>query len=105
MKKIKLLSLGCAAVLSLGFTAQASSAHASVPVEPQAITQAADQIFVIKKLAFTTKSSIWVTEVRNGKTYSGYLYNRGTTDNNKTSTFSGYLQTGPYAPINQSPEK
>ncbi|REB07855.1 hypothetical protein DVB69_07655 [Sporosarcina sp. BI001-red] len=69
------------------------------------MTAEIESIFVIKQLAYTTKISVWVTEVRNGKTYSGYLYNRGTTDNNRTSTFSGYLKTGPYAPTSQNLEK
>lgn len=106
MKKFKLLSLSLVATLSLGFTSQIASAQMTEIIETQPITQVADEIFVRKVVPFTTEPTRWATEVRNGKTYSGLLYNRGVADKDgRTVAFTGYLIAGPHAPNVQDSEK
>ncbi|MDW0113861.1 hypothetical protein QT711_11740 [Sporosarcina saromensis] len=95
MKKIKVLSLSLIAALCLGLSAPFSSVQASDNVNAQ-ITPMADRIFVEQLKAPTYTSAIWVTEVRNGKTYSGYLYNRGFHPTNGYSIFNGWLDAAPY---------
>ena len=76
MKKFKILSFSLIAALSLGLSVQVSNVQASESVVPL-VTQAADEIYVSRTVPFTHTSAMWVTETRNGKTYSGYIYNRG----------------------------
>ena len=95
MRKFKMLSFSLIAALSLGVSVQGSNVQASesgVPI----IAQASDEIFVSRTVPFTHTSAMWVTETRNGKTYSGYLYNRGTDTTGYLSIFTGYLKVGPY---------
>lgn len=95
MKKFKVLSFSFVAALCLGFSAPFSNVQASDNVETQ-ITPVADRIFVERLENPTHKSAIWVTEIRNGKTYSGYLYNRGYHPTNGYSIFNGWLEAAPY---------
>lgn len=95
MKKFKILSFSLIAALSLGVSVQVSNVQASESSVPL-ITQASDQIFVSRERENRTPSSIWITETRNGKTYSGYIYYRGPHPNNGKYIFTGYLKVGPY---------
>lgn len=95
MKKFKMLSLSLVATLSLGIPATFSTAQASVNVEP-VISIVSDEIFVTRTVPYTNTSAIWVTETRNGKSYSGYIYNRGQDSTGNYSIFTGYLKTGPF---------
>lgn len=95
MKKFKVLSLSFVAAMCLGLSASFSNVQASENTDSQ-INQAVDQIFVERYENPTSVSAIWVTETRNGKTYSGYLYNRGFHPTNGYSIFNGWLQVGPY---------
>lgn len=98
MKKFIILILSLVVVLSLGFTVQVENVQAAQSKEI-IISVAPEEIFVTKVVPFTRQQSMWVTETRNGKTYSGYIYNRGFSDGTGNySFFSGYLKTGPYAP-------
>lgn len=91
-----MIGLSFIAVLSLGLSVAVSNVQASENAVPL-ITQAADQIFVSRIVPYTTRQSMWVTETRNGKTYSGYLYNRGFADGDgRTVLFTGNLKAGPY---------
>lgn len=98
MKKFRILMLSLVVVLSLGFAVQVENVQAAESIETK-INIASDEIFVSKVVPYTTQQSLWVTETRNGKTYSGYIYNRGFSDGTGNySFFSGYIRTGPYAP-------
>lgn len=98
MKKFKILLLSLVVALSTGFAVQAENVQASESTETK-VTVASDQIYVSKVVPFTRQQSMWVTETKNGKTYSGYIYNRGFSDGSGNYTlFSGYIKTGPYAP-------
>ena len=94
-KKFKVLSLSLVATLCLGFSAPFSNVQASENVESQ-ITPVADRIFVERLELPTHTPAIWVTETRNGKRYSGYLYNRGYHPTNGYSIFNGWLEAGPF---------
>lgn len=105
MKKFKILLLSLVVSLSFGFTAQAENVQAAESKETK-IDVASDQIFVSRTVRFTRDQSMWVTETRNGKTYSGYIYNRGFADGTGNySFFSGYIKTGPYAPVSLELDK
>ena len=95
MKKFKMLSLSLIAALCLGLSTPFINAQALTNVESE-ITPFADRIFVERLLNPTHTSAIWVTETRNGKTYSGYLYNRGFHPTNGYSIFNGWLEAAPY---------
>ncbi|MCK1998672.1 hypothetical protein MPH47_15820 [Psychrobacillus psychrodurans] len=98
MKKFIILILSLVVVLSMGFAVQVENVQAAQSKETM-ISVASEEIFVTKVVPFTRQQSMWVTETRNGKTYSGYIYNRGFSDGTGNySFFSGYLKTGPYAP-------
>ncbi|MCZ8539708.1 hypothetical protein [Psychrobacillus psychrodurans] len=98
MKKIIILTLSLVVVLCLGFAVQVENVQAAQSKETM-ISVASEEIFVTKVVPFTRQQSMWVTETRNGKTYSGYIYNRGFSDGTGNySFFSGYLKIGPYAP-------
>ncbi len=100
MKKMKMVLLSLIVVLSSGFAFQLPNVQAAESTETK-VEIASDRIWVSKTLPYTRETAIWVTEARNGKIYSGYLYNRGFADGTgHYSFFSGYLLTGgPYAPI------
>ena len=105
MKKFKILLLSLVVSLSFGFTAQAENVQAAESKETK-IDVASDQIFVSRTVRYTREQSMWVTETRNGKTYSGYIYNRGFADGTGNySFFSGYIKTGPYAPVSLELDK
>lgn len=99
MKKFKVISLSLILALGFGFSTQGSTVQAAENLEP-VVSPAADEIFVSRTVPFTYSKSMWVTETRNGKTYSGYIYNRGFADSSGNySFFSGYISVGPYAPV------
>ncbi|WP_107838722.1 hypothetical protein [Metasolibacillus meyeri] len=89
-----MLSLSLIAAFTLSTPATLSSVQAAENLEP-VITQAEDKIFVTR-IEPTNVSAIWVTETRNGKTYSGYIYNRGSYGGGKY-IFNGYIHTGSHA--------
>ncbi|MER2039417.1 MAG: hypothetical protein ABS944_14825 [Solibacillus sp.] len=100
MNKFKVLILSLVAALSLGVTSTFSTVQATESLTPN-ISVASDTIWYSKEVPYTTTQSMWVTVNRNGKTYSGYIYNRGFgVDNVNYSFFSGTLRVGPYAPTN-----
>lgn len=97
MKKFKMLSLSLVAAISFGASATFSNVQASESLTPE-ISVAADTIWYSKEVPYTTQQSMWVSVNRNGKTYVGYIYNRGFgVDNINYSFFSGTLRVGPYA--------
>ncbi|QTD40024.1 hypothetical protein [Sporosarcina sp. Te-1] len=99
MKKFKIIYLSLILAFGFGFTVQMANVQAAENLEP-VVSQAADEIFVTRTVPFTHAKSMWVTETRNGKTYSGYIYNRGFADGTGNySFFSGYILAGPYAPM------
>ena len=105
MKKFKILLLSFVIALCFGFTAQAENVQATESKETK-VDVASEQIFVSRTVRFTRDQSMWVTETRNGKTYSGYIYNRGFADGSGNySFFSGYIRTGPHAPLSLELEK
>lgn len=95
MKKFKMLSLSLVAILSLGVPTTFSNVQASENVEP-VIAKVSDQIFVTRTVPYTYTSAMWVTETRNGVTYSGYIYNRGMDSTGNYSIFTGYIKSGPF---------
>ena len=99
MRKFKMLALSLIAAVGLGLSVQVSNIQASESTEPL-ITPASDQIYAERIVGFTKQKSMWVTETRNGKTYSGYIYNRGIYDSNGLYVlFNGYIKVGPYQPL------
>ncbi|MBE1557102.1 hypothetical protein [Sporosarcina limicola] len=97
MKKFKMLALSLIAALSLGLSVTVSNVQASESVVPL-ITQASDQIYATRTVPYTHTSAMWVTETRNGKNYSGYVYNRGFADSSgHYSFFAGWLLAGSHA--------
>ncbi|MEC1178726.1 hypothetical protein P9B03_09550 [Metasolibacillus meyeri] len=98
MKKFKMLSLSLSliAAFTLSTPATLSSVQAAENLEP-VITPAADTIFVSRTVPKTFTSAIWVTETRNGKTYSGYIYNRGIDKTGHFSIFNGEIRVGSHA--------
>ena len=99
MKKVKLFLLSFVVVLSSGFAFQLPNVQAAENTETK-VEIASDSIWVSRTVPYTYQKSMWVTETRNGKTYSGYIYNRGFADGTgHYSFFSGYIRTGPHAPL------
>lgn len=97
MKKFKMLSLSLVATISFGVPTTFLNVHASENLTP-VVSQVANEIFVTRTVPYTNKSAMWVTETRNGVTYSGYIYNRGMDSTGNYSIFTGYIKAGPYAP-------
>lgn len=93
MKKLNMLVLITAFTLSIPATF--SSVQASNNLEP-VITPAADTIFVSRTVT-TYTTAMWVTENRNGKTYSGYIYYNGKIDIYGRYILEGHISAGPYA--------
>lgn len=76
MKKFKLVSLSLVAAISLSVSVNISSIQAAESLKPE-VSVASDTLWYSKEVPYTTTQSMWVTVTQNGKTYSGYLYNRG----------------------------
>ncbi|WP_042477319.1 hypothetical protein [Bacillus ndiopicus] len=93
MKKFKMLSLSLITAFTLSAPVTLSSVQAAENLEP-VITPASDTIFVSRTVPLTYTSAMWVTETRNGKTYSGYIYNRGTDSTGNYSIFTGTIRVG-----------
>lgn len=99
MKKFKMLTLSFVAAISLSVSVNISSTQAAESLVPE-VSIASDTLWYSKEVPYTTVQSMWVTVNKNGKTYSGYIYNRGFgVDNINYSFFSGTLKVGPYAPL------
>lgn len=98
MNKFKMLSLSLVAAFSFGVSATFSSVQAAESLTPE-VSVAADTIWVTKTVLYTYTQALWVTETRNGITYSGYIYNRGMDSTGNYSIFTGYLKSGPYAEL------
>lgn len=97
MGKFKVLSLSLAAVISLGVSATFSNVHAAENLTPE-VSVISDTLWYSTEVPYTYTQSMWVTVNKNGKTYSGYIYNRGYGSTPGYSFFSGTLKVGPYAP-------
>lgn len=105
MKKFKLLSLSLLAAFSLSVSVNISSIQAAESLTPE-VSVTSDTLWYSKEVPYTTTQSMWVTVTQNGKTYSGYLYNRGNAVGKPGySFFSGKLKTGPYAPLSNADQK
>ncbi len=97
MKKFNMLLLSLVVALSAGLAYQLPNVQAAESAETK-IEIASESIWVSRTVPYTRDQAMWVTETRNGKTYSGYIYNRGFSDGTgHYSFFSGYIRTGPHA--------
>ena len=104
MKKFKLLSLSLLAAISLSVSINISSIQAAESLTPE-VSESSDTLWYSKEVPYTTQS-MWVTVTQDGKTYSGYLYNRGyAVGKPGYSFFSGTLKTGPYAPLSNTDQE
>ena len=99
MKKSKLFILSLSVLAGLSFLVPLENVHAA-EIENSSTTLATNQIWATRTVPYTTKSSMWVSQTRNGTLYEGYIYNRGFSDGTGNySFFSGYLRaSGPYVP-------
>lgn len=99
MNKFKMLSLSLVTAFSLGLSATFSTVQAAESLTPE-VSVASDTLWYSIEVPHTYTQSMWVTVTKNGKTYSGYIYNRGSGyDDPNKSFFSGTLKVGPYAPL------
>lgn len=102
MKKIKmiglsLLALGTFALPSTLDSVQASSNESGIVVNSETLFHAA-------WYPETTEQAKWVKVTKNGKVYSGYIYNRGYYLKVGYDYFTGTLRTGPYEPTDLKKE-
>lgn len=96
MSKFKMLSLSLVAAISFGVSATFSNVQAAENLTPE-VSVASDTLWYSIEVPFTYTQSMWVNVTQNGKTYSGYIYNRGYGMKEGYSFFSGTLKVGPYA--------
>ncbi|WP_342472948.1 hypothetical protein MHH70_07465 [Metasolibacillus sp. FSL H7-0170] len=94
MRKFKMLSLSLITAFTFSVPTTLLSVQASENLE-QEIAPVADTIFVSRTLT-TYTTALWVTESRNGKTYSGYIYYNGKIDIYGRYILEGYISAGPH---------
>lgn len=98
MNKFKMLGLSLVVAISFGASATFSNVQAAESFAPE-ISVASETLWYSKEVPFTYTDSMWVSVTQNGKTYVGYIYNRGyAVGKPGYSFFSGTLRVGPYAP-------
>ena len=106
MRKFKLLGLSLLASVSIGLSGNITnvSAAQNTAVEVEAI-QASNTYFHTQYFPaseyYVNKNAIWVTKIVNGKSYSGYIYNRGIEGDGRTVKFNGTLRVGAYEPTSK----
>lgn len=105
MKKSKMLLASLIAVVSIGISVPPTFAQGVESESTNEITINSSSIFYSKEYPKTTEQVKWVSVARNGKIYSGNIYNRGSLYNEFYHYFSGTLLAGPYMPTNAIQEK